>query len=140
MNRSKFIPTLALSAILPFFIATPAQATNFDGKSNLVCAAQNVVGCAYEKACLEGSANSFDLPNFMVVNFKKKQIHATKESGIEEVSVIENMETTDSHIIIQGIENHRGWTTAIDRKSGHMSVSSTGSEFSFMIFGSCTGI
>jgi hypothetical protein len=140
MKRSKFIPALAISAILPLFISAHANASNFDGKSNLVCASKIVIGCVYDKACIEGSSSSFDLPNFIVVNFAKKQIHATKESGIEDVSPFKNMETTDSQIIIQGVENHRGWTAAIDRNSGHLSVSSTGSEVSFMIFGNCTGI
>ncbi len=116
------------------------SAAGFDGTSNLVCAAIDVVGCVNGPGCLEGQARSFELPEFMFVDFEKKQIRATDESGHQEVSPIKNSEQTGKQIVLQGIENHRGWSAAIDRQSGRMIVTSTGPDVSFMVFGACTAL
>lgn len=117
-----------------------ASAAGFDGTANLVCAAIDVVGCADGSGCVEGRARTFELPGFMFVDFEKKLIRATGESGHKEVSPIKNFEQTEKQIILQGVENHRGWSAAIDRQSGRMTVTSAGSDVSFMIFGACTAL
>ena len=117
-----------------------ASAAGFDGTANLVCAAIDVVGCADGSGCVEGQARTFELPGFMFVDFEKKLIRATGESGHKEVSPIKNFEQTEKQIILQGVENHRGWSAAIDRQSGRMTVTSAGSDVSFMIFGACTAL
>jgi hypothetical protein len=76
----------------------------------------------------------------MFVDFKKKTITGTEADGDKVVSPIRNQETTDSALILQGIENKRGWSMAIDRQSGEMSVSSTGPDVDFIIFGACTAL
>ena len=115
-----------------------ASAAGLDGKSNLVCAAVDVVGCTNGPGCREGSANEFELPQFMFVDFKKQVIHATDETGLDVVSKIKSSEITEQQIILQGIENHRGWSATIDKNNGQMTVASTGSGVSFMVFGACT--
>ena len=117
-----------------------ASATGFDGTANLVCAAIDVVGCVDGSGCVEGQARTFELPGFMFVDFVKKLIRATKESGQKEVSPIKNFEQTEKQVILQGVENHRGWSAAIDRQTGRMTVTSAGSDVSFMIFGACTAL
>jgi len=117
-----------------------ASAAGFDGTANLVCAAIDVVGCVDGSGCVEGQARTFELPGFMFVDFEKKLIRATGESGHKEVSPIKNFEQTEKQIILQGVENHRGWSAAIDRQSGRMTVTSAGSDVSFMIFGACTAL
>ena len=114
------------------------SAAGLDAKANLVCAAVDVIACANGPGCREGSANSFDLPQFMFVDFKKQQIHATDETGLNVVSPIKNSEITEPHIILQGTENHRGWSATIDKANGKMTVVSSGPGVSFMVFGACT--
>lgn len=114
------------------------QAAGLDGKANLVCAAVDVIACTNGPGCREGSANSFELPQFMFVDFKNQRIHATDETGIDIVSQIRNSEITEQQIILQGTENHRGWSATIDKTNGKMTIASLGSGASFMIFGACT--
>jgi hypothetical protein len=109
-------------------------------KSQLVCAAITVVGCVNNANCLTGSAESFSLPEFMFVDFKEKIVRPTDESGHKEESPIKNLEKTDQQIIFQGFENHRGWSAAVNRKTGELKMSSVGADVSFMIFGACTGL
>lgn len=51
----------------------------------------------------------------MFIDFKKQQIHTTDETGINVVSPIRNSEITEQQIILQGTENHRGWSATIDK-------------------------
>ena len=115
-----------------------ASAADLDGSSNLVCAAVDVIGCANGPGCREGSAKEYGLPQFMFVDFKKQQIHATDETGLDVVSEIKSSEITEQQIILQGIENHRGWSVTIDKANGELTVVSSGSGASFMVFGACT--
>jgi hypothetical protein len=127
--------TLGFAAML---LSAGVSAAGLDGKTNLVCAAVDVIGCANGPGCREGGATGFGLPQFMFVDFKKQEIHATDESGINFVSHIKSSEMTEQQIILQGIENHRGWTVTIHRGNGELTVASSGSGVSFMVFGACT--
>ena len=129
------LPALGFAAML---LPAGVSAAGLDGKANLVCAAVDVIACANGPGCREGSANHFDLPQFMFVDFKKQQIHATDETGINVVSPIKNSEITERQIILQGTENHRGWSATIDKANGQMTVTSSGPDVSFMVFGACT--
>jgi len=129
------LPALGLAAML---LPAGASAAGLDGKASLVCAAVDVIACANNPGCREGSANSFDLPQFMFVDFEKQQIHATDETGLNVVSPIKNSEITEQQIILQGTENHRGWSATIDKVNGKMTVVSSGPGVSFMVFGACT--
>ena len=138
MHNRKPLSGLALGLGLSLgLMATGASAAGFDGKTNLICAAYHVVACT-DGACVEGIPQSFDLPTFMYMDFKRKLVHGTSKSGEEVTSPIKNYEVTDEAIILQGFENHRGWTTGIDRQTGELTLSSTGADVSFIIFGNCT--
>ena len=130
----KILPALGLTAML---LPAAVSAAGLDGKSSLVCAAVDVVGCKNGPGCMEGTAKGFGMPQFMFVDFKNQKVNATDESGIDIVSKIRSLEITEQQIILQGIENHRGWSATIDKTNGNMTVSSTGSDVSFMIFGAC---
>ena len=129
------LPALGFAAML---LPVGASATGLDGKSNLVCAAVDVIGCTNGPGCREGTANSFGLPQFMFVDFNKQEIQATDETGLDVVSEIKSSEITEQQIILQGIENHRGWSVTIHRGDGKLTVASSGSGVSFMVFGACT--
>jgi hypothetical protein len=129
------LPALGLTAML---LPVGASAAGLDGKSNLVCAAVDVIGCTNGPGCREGTANSFGLPQFMFVDFNKQEIQATDETGLDVVSEIKSSEITEQQIILQGIENHRGWSVTIHRGDGKLTVASSGSGVSFMVFGACT--
>jgi rRNA processing protein Krr1/Pno1 len=116
----------------------PAFATNaFDGKTKLICSVTDVVACAEATHCVQGQARSFDLPQFIAIDFAGKQVRSTKESGSEAISPINNQQETRNQLVLQGIENGHGWTLAIDRKHGRMTVGTTGEDASYILFGAC---
>lgn len=115
-----------------------APAAVFDGKSNLVCAVMDVVACSEGPSCLQGSSKTFDLPVFLFVDFKNNVVRGTDESGGKEVSLVKNSETTESQILLQGVDDNRGWSLAIDRRTGYLNLASSGADLGFMLSGACT--
>jgi len=133
---SRLVALCALAAT-PFF--SPAvTAAGLDGSSNVVCAVTHVVACLENGTCLQGQAKTFDLPELVVLDTNKKVMRGTRESGHKAVSPIKNMEQNGDHLVLQGVENSRGWDIAINTKSGRMSASSVGDEVSFLAHGTCT--
>jgi hypothetical protein len=108
-----------------------------DGKSALICAVNNVTACPDTGRCLQGQARAFDLPQFIAVDFAGKEVRTTTNSGGKAISPIKNQETSRNQILLQGIENGHGWTMAIDSAHGRMSVSTTGEDVSYILFGAC---
>jgi len=130
----------ALLLGLGFMSSTLVSAAGFDGRTNLVCATINVVACTEGPVCMQGTSQTFELPSFIFVDFKNKMVRGTDEGGHDEVSPIKNHEKTESQIILQGIENHHGWTLAIDRQTGGMNLSSSGADVGFLVMGNCTAL
>ena len=113
----------------------------FDGSSNLVCAAINVVGCIDGMTCKRGEARTFDLPEFMTIDFKKKIIHVSYDGGANEAeSPIKNFEKNGTQLVLQGIENGHGWSMAIHRDNGRMSLAVVGEEVSYSMYGACKAL
>ena len=135
MRNRIFSSALALS--LGLLASALASAAVIDGKTNLVCAVMDVVACTEGPTCLQGSSSTFDLPVFIFVDFKAKVVRGTNEGGGKEVSRVKNSETTEAQVLLQGIEDHRGWSMAIDRRTGHFNLSSSGADVSFMLSGAC---
>ena len=142
MLNKKFSRALTAGIITAMpFIATEASAEGgLDGSSDIVCAVMNVVACLDGSSCLQGSAKSFDLPELIILDTKKKVMRATYESGHNAVSPVKNLEHSGNHMLLQGVENSRGWDIAIDTKTGTMSGAGVGEAVSFLVFGTCTAL
>lgn len=109
----------------------------YDGTSNFICATQGVMACVDGGICSRGQARDFEMPDFMMVDFKDKVVRAFYDGDKEATSPIKIMESSGSQLILQGIENDHGWSLAVHRESGRMNVGVAGSEVSFTLFGAC---
>lgn len=141
MNTSLKRLNVAVLLGLMLSISVAANAAGkFDGSSNLICAAFDLTACVDGVTCAKGEARTFDMPEFLTVNFKKKSIHADYDGDKTADSPFKNFESTDNQLIIQGVENDHGWTMAISKETGRMSVASVGEEVSFTMFGACKAL
>ena len=139
---------LAISSIIAlFFLVTtsPVIAGVFDGSKPLYCALMDTVRCVPGGECTEIEPEEVNLPDFLVINFKKKIITATKEGGLQRTSPIENRKLIDGKLIVQGAEDGvegvkdgLGWTIAINESTGKMVLTGSGDDVGFVFFGSCT--
>lgn len=134
-------PAAICMAMGASFLSLAAQAGGMDGSKNIVCAVVEVVGCTENGQCAEGTSHSFELPRFLIMDAGQKAVRAAYEAGHGDVlSPVEYMETNGDHLILQGVENGRGWSIAINTEDGNMSASGVGEAVSFLLFGSCTSI
>lgn len=139
-TMQKKLKTAALLCLMLSVSAAANAASKFDGSSNLICAAMDITACVDGVTCAKGQARTFDMPEFLTVNFKKKSIHADYDGDKTADSPFKHFQSTDSQLIIQGVENDHGWTMAISKETGRMSVASVGEEVSFTIFGACKAL
>jgi len=140
--RIKVVSAAVLLGITLFASSSVSAKVEIDGSANLICAAFDVMACVDGVRCSRGEARSFEMPEFMSVDFKKKTVHATYDSESEKTanSPIKNSEISGNQLILQGVENNHGWTMAINRESGRMSLAVVGHEVSFSIFGACKAL
>lgn len=137
----KIVHQLAGAAALAALIgATGASAEDpmITGKQNVICASQNIMACVDDAVCMQGKPSTFDMPTFMFVDVKTKAIRAVEADGSTVISPIKTHEVTEQSAIMQGYENHRGWTLAVDKMDGSFTLSATGPDINFMIMGACT--
>lgn len=133
----KSICATMLVGVVLFASGTAAAKEAYDGTSNFICATQGVMACVDGTICSKGQARDFDMPDFMMVDFKGKLIRAFYDGDKEATSPIKNMENSGNQLILQGVENDHGWSVAVHRESGRMNAGAAGSEVSFMLFGAC---
>jgi len=139
---TRLLSTVALLGITLFASSSVSAKNEIDGSANLICAAFDVMACLDGGRCSRGEARSFEMPEFMNVDFKEKTVHAAYDAESEKTatSPIKNSEISGNQLILQGVENNHGWTMAIDRVSGRMSLAVVGHEVSFSIFGACKAL
>ena len=137
-KRSQFIAVCAVAATP--FVTTAVSAEGIDGTRDVVCAFTRVVACQDDGPCFQGQPRTFDLPELIVLDHKEKVMRSTRESGHKEVSPIKNLERNGDILVLQGVENSRGWDLAINVKTGNTSGAVVGEDVSFMVNGTCTAL
>jgi hypothetical protein len=110
-------------------------AEDFDGTKTLLCASVEAIGCKPGEACEKGLPESIGAPQFMRIDFGKKVI-----VGPMRTAEIKLIEKNDEQITLQGYELDMGWTLALDRETGKMTVTFAGLESAFVIFGACAAL
>jgi hypothetical protein len=115
-------------------LAAPVFAEEaIDGTKPLICATIQAVSCAPGEECERGLPESIGAPQFLRIDFVKKEIIGPKRS-----TQILFMEKSEEQITMQGFELGMGWTLAIDRATGKAVITFANREEGIVIFGACT--
>lgn len=134
-------PGIAAGLLIAMFSSSVLGAGSiFDGSKTLICAPNHIVACIGGSDCLRGEPAVFDFPEFVVLDMATKVLRATEHSAIKELSPIKNLEESEDHTILQGVEAGRGWSISIAHDTGQMSAVVSGGGVSFMVFGPCTAL
>lgn len=129
---------IAAALIAAFACAGPAHAASaFDGSAKLICAVNSITACTDTGRCITGEARSFDLPQFIAVDFANKEVRTARDSGKRAASPILHQTTERNQLLLQGVENGHGWTMSIDSRHGRMSVGSVGEDVNYLMTGAC---
>jgi len=133
---------LQLMTIVAGLIGATVATAEFDGSKPLLCSFGQVVECDAGEACRVVSHESVDAPDFVNLDFKKKQI-ASITGG--ESSHLDDISVTDlgSFLIVQGTQgsgrgDSLGYSLSIDQVTGQLVAAGAGENAGFVIFGACT--
>jgi hypothetical protein len=134
IHRNGFF--LAMAAVL---VALPATGeAPFDGSTTLICASIQTISCNVDGLCESGDADDVRIPDFLKVDFKKKKITALDPERRGESTEIRTLERAEGRLILQGVENGRGWNLALSEATGNTVLTVSDPEAGFVVFGECT--
>ena len=114
--------------------AGSAAAAGFDGKSVLECTPASASQCDTAAACESVTLEEIGVPGPVRVDFKGKKLSSLDG---QRTSPIRSVEINETVLIVQGSQNGRGWSIAIDRASGAMSGTIAESAGAFVLAGTC---
>jgi hypothetical protein len=115
-----------------------ALAENLEGTDKFLCAAVQVQICFETGECFAASPWELSMPDFVVIDTKKKSVSTTKASGQNRTSIFSSVEKVDGTFFLQGIEGQRLFSFVIEELTGHMTVAIVRDGVSVNVFGACT--
>lgn len=126
---------LALTGIIACSFAV---AENVEGTDDMLCAVARVQLCYENGECFAVSPAELSIPDFVLVDTKKKTLSTTKASGMNRTTPFSRVERDAGLILLQGVEAMRAFSFVIDEASGHMTAAVARDGFSVTAFGICT--
>jgi hypothetical protein len=136
MNK---IILVILALLLISGLPSHVLAGDFDGSRPLLCAVTKTIECTPDGECLRGEAESIDMPAFLKIDFAKKTISGTRQDGTVRTTEIKIMERVDGELILQGVQNGKGWTMVISEATGKATITASDNQVGFVVFGACIG-
>jgi len=132
---------LKVLALVAGMFGAGVAAGDFDGSEPLMCSFGQVIECDEGSACRVVSHESVDAPDFVKLNFRKKQLMSVTagEDGSTDDFTVTDLGT---HLIVQasqggGQGDALGYSLSIDQASGRMVAAGAGENAGFVIFGAC---
>lgn len=113
-------------------------ADNLEGVDKMICAAGQVQICIENDMCYPANAAELDVPDFVIIDLKKKVISTTKASNQNRSTPLKYIERADGLVYLQGIEGGRAFSFMIDEATGRMTVSVARDGVAVSVFGACT--
>jgi hypothetical protein len=104
----------------------------------MICAARQIIACEAEGEC-GSAARDPDAPAFLRVSIADKSLSETRNDGETRQQAIENVKTIDDRLVVNGYDGKIAWNLAILTATGHMTLTASGDEIGFVIFGRCAG-
>ena len=113
-------------------------AENLDGVDRMICSAAQAQICLETAECYAATPWELSVPDFVVIDTKKKTISTTKASGLNRSTKFSKVEKSEGLIYLQGIDSGRAFSFVIDEITGRMTVAVSRDGLSVTVFGACT--
>ena len=144
LNISKLV-LMSVALLCTVILPLSVTAGDYDGSKQLYCAIIDGVQCFPGGECQAVETADVNLPDFLVLNFKKKIITTTNKQCGERSSKIESKKVVDGKLMVQGAEDGVeglqdgvAWSFAINESTGKMVLTESGEGVGFVFFGACT--
>jgi hypothetical protein len=125
-------------AVAGTLIGGLVQADNLDGVNEMICAPSQVQICIENDTCYSATPADLGIPEFVIINMKKKMISTTKSSGLNRSTPFSSINKSGGLIYLQGNEGERLFSFIIDVATGKMTVAVARDGISVSVFGACT--
>jgi len=119
-------------------LGSNATAENLDGVDEMICSAGQAQICLETGDCYAATPWELSVPDFVVINTKKKTVSTTKASGLNRSTEFSKVEKSEGLIYLQGIDRGRAFSFVIDEATGRMTVAVSRDGLSVTVFGACT--
>ena len=128
--------TISLLSILTLsLLPLAALAEGLDATKPMTCALAEVAECDEMAHCSEVTLEQIDLPGGWRVDFAAKQLVSMDGQRKSPISAVEALETV---LVLQGLQNGRGWTMVVERATGHLTATLADLVGVFVLAGGCS--
>ena len=131
---------LANLVLLVLLASTPSLADDLGESSTILCTAVQATACSLEGECVTAAPWTLNIPQFIEVDLKKKELRTTKASGENRSTPIKNIERDGDLIFLQGVEGGRAFSFVIREDTGMVSIAVARDGTNVGVFGACTPI
>ncbi len=119
-------------------ISGSSVADDISNSDKLLCSTSQLIVCFEDGDCVTMQPWEVGVPQFVVVDTKKKVISTTKASGENRSTPIRTLQREDSTIFLQGVENGRAFSFTIEEQTGLLTVAVSRDGLTVSVFGACT--
>jgi len=113
MNRRTRLATFGAT-----LAACAASADDLTGKDSFVCTAWQAIPCTTAGDCTPTEAWRLDMPDFVKVDLRAREIATLEGSDQPRAAEIANVARSDGMIILSGHQSARGFVWVINEASG----------------------
>jgi hypothetical protein len=128
---------VAVTLVL-WWMVPPAQADTVVDKDQMLCSIVEVYFCVPGGLCEEGPPWVWNVPDFIEIDLKSKELRTTKASGQNRKTPIRNISREDGDLILAGVEQGRSFVFSIREDTGELTVTVAARGQGGIGFGTCT--
>jgi hypothetical protein len=128
----------SMIAVIGIFAAAAAAAEKLAGVDEFVCSVSRVTLCFETGECFDVQPWEIDMPQFVVIDTKKKMIATTRVSEQQRSTEFANFRRDAGVVYIQGMEGGRAFSFVIDEATGIVTAAIARDGASVSVFGACT--
>ena len=127
-----------ISVLVALTACTVVQADDVANSDRMLCSVSKLLLCVEDGECFPLSVLDLDVPQFLVIDLKKKTITTTEASTDNRVSKVANLARDNGRTFLQGIENNRAYSILIEDDLGRFTGSIARDGITVSVFGACT--
>ena len=116
----------------------PVLAENISNADRIICSPADVKLCFENGECFDTNPWEVDMPEFVIIDLKKKTISTTRASGQDRSTTFSALQREDGMLFLQGIETGRAFSFVIEETTGILTASVARDGTSISVFGACT--
>jgi hypothetical protein len=125
-------------ALVLLMASAASIADDIANSDKLLCSTSQLVVCFENGECVTMQPWEIGVPQFVVIDTKKKVISTTKASGENRSTPIRTLQREDATIFLQGVEAGRAFSFSIDEETGLLTVAVSRDGLTVSVFGACT--